>query len=378
MPDHAVLSASSSHRWIACPPSAQLNAQHPSASTTYAQEGTDAHSLAAYKVMKALGRAAQDPTPDLSYFNAEMDKCTDAYRDFVMQQIKEAEAECRDPLIMVEQRLDFSRWAPDGFGTGDLCIVADGMIHVIDFKFGAGIPVSAVWNPQLLCYALGLMDTCEGIYPIDKVRMSIFQPRRESISQYEITAKELLTWAEKELVPAAKLAIRGEGEFRAGDHCQFCSEKANCRKRAEYNLEMARYDFAMPDTLTEEEIAAILPRIDELVSWAGDVKEFALQQALSGTEYPGYKVVAGRSNTRYTDENAVAAAVTAAGEDPYERKLLGVTAMRTMLGKTRFNEILGGLIAKPSGKPTLVPLSDKRPAINNAKNEFMMEENENE
>ncbi len=370
MPDHAVLSASSSHRWIACPPSAQLNAQHPSASTTYAQEGTDAHSLAAYKVMKALGRAAQDPTSDLSYYNAEMDECTDAYRDFVMQQIKEAEAECRDPLIMVEQRLDFSRWAPEGFGTGDLCIVADGMIHVIDFKYGAGIPVSAVWNPQLLCYSLGLMDTCEGIYPIDKVRMSIFQPRRESISQYEITAKELLTWAEKELVPAAKLAIRGEGEYRAGDHCQFCSEKANCRKRAEYNLEMARYDFAMPDTLTEEEIAAILPRIDELVSWAGDVKEFALQQALSGTEYPGFKVVAGRSNTRYTDENAVAAAVTAAGEDPWERKLLGVTAMRTMLGKTRFNEILGGLIAKPQGKPTLVPLSDKRPAINNAKNEF--------
>ena len=203
--------------------------------------------------------------------------------------------------------------------------------------------------------------------------MTIFQPRRENISTFEMSKADLLAWAENVLAPTARLAFNGEGEFKAGEHCQFCTAKATCRKRTEYNLEMARYDFEVPSELTDDEIAAILPRIDELIAWGGDVKEYALQQAVSGTHYPGFKVVEGRSVTRYTNEEAVAAAVTAAGEDPYERKLLGLTAMKALLGKKRFDDILGGLTFKPPGKPTLVPESDKRPAMNTAKNDFMEE-----
>ena len=370
MADHALLSASSSHRWLACPPSAKLCAAHPDRASPYAQQGTDAHSLAAYKVMKALGRGARDPTEDLTYFDTEMADCTDAYCAFVMEQLAEARKHCDDPIVLVEQRLDFSRWVPEGFGTGDACIVADDVLHVIDLKYGLGIMVSAERNPQMMCYALGLLETFDGIYDVSTVKMSIFQPRRDNVSTFEISKADLLEWAETVLAPTAKLAFSGDGEFRAGEHCQFCGVKASCRKRAEYNLEMARYDFEVPSELTVEEVAAILPRIDELIAWGNDVKDHALQQAVAGTHFPGFKVVAGRSVTKYTNDDAVAAAVLAAGEDPFEKKLIGVTAMRQLLGKKRFEEILGDLTHKPPGKPTLVPESDKRPAIDTAKNDF--------
>ena len=370
MADHALLSASSSHRWLNCPPSAKLCTAHPDRASPYAQQGTDAHSLAAYKVLKALGKGARDPTEDLEYFDSEMADCTDAYTAFVMEQLAEAKKHCADPIVLVEQRLDFSRWVPEGFGTGDACIVADDVLHVIDLKYGVGILVDAERNPQMMCYALGLLEAFDGIYDIHTVRMSIFQPRRDNVTNFEISKDSLLEWAETVLAPTAKLAYSGEGEFRAEDHCQFCSAKATCRKRTEYNLEMARYDFEVPSELTDDEIAAILPRIDELIAWGGDVKEHALHQAISGTHYPGFKVVEGRSVTKYTDDEAVAAAVKAAGEDPYERKLLGLTAMKALLGKKRFDDILGGLTYKPPGKPTLVPESDKRPALDTAKNDF--------
>ncbi len=172
-------------------------------------------------------------------------------------------------------------------------------------------------NPQMMCYALGALDIYDGIYDIETVKMTIFQPRRENISSYSMDKLDLLQWAETFLKPTAELAYKGEGDFKAGDHCQFCAVKATCRKRAEYNLEMAQYDFEMPANLDEAEIAAILPRIDDLVAWAGDIKEYALQQAISGTEYPGFKVVEGRSVRKYTDENAVASTVADAGYDPY-------------------------------------------------------------
>ena len=373
MPKHALLSASSSHRWLECPPSARMCASHPEQASPYAQQGTDAHELAAYKVLKALDRDVQDPTQTLEHFDSEMDDCTDAYCAYVMEQLAEARKHCADPIVLVEQRLDFSRWVPEGFGTGDTCIVADDILHVIDLKYGVGIIVDAVNNPQTMCYALGLLEQFDGIYDIRTVRMTIFQPRRDNVSTFEMSKADLLQWADNVLAPTARLAFNGEGEFKAGDHCQFCTAKASCRKRAEYNLEMARYDFDVPAELTTDEIAAILPRIDELIAWGGDVKEYALKQALAGTQYPGFKIVAGRSVTKYTNDEAVAAAVLAAGEDPYEKRLLGVTAMKQLLGKKRFDEILDGLIHKPEGKPTLVPDSDKRPAICTAKNDFTEE-----
>lgn len=376
MADHALLSASSSARWLACPPSAKLCAGKDDLASPYAQEGTDAHSLCQYKVEKALGKAVQDPTENLDYYNAEMESCAENYCSFVMEELAEAQKHCPDPLVLVEQRLNFSRWVREGFGTGDCLIIADDMLQIIDFKYGLGVLVSAEKNPQMMCYALGALELFDGIYDIQTIRMTIFQPRRDNISTYEIGKDELLKWADEVLKPTADLAFEGKGDFRAGDHCQFCKVKATCRRRAEYNLELARYDFQMPNLLEENEIAAVLPKIDQMISWGNDVKEYALQQALSGTHYPGYKLVAGRSVRRYTDEDAVADAVKKAGYDPYEKKLLGITAMTSLLGKKKFNEILNGMIEKPEGKPTLVPDSDKRPEIHTAKDDFNEKEGE--
>ena len=221
-----------------------------------------------------------------------------------------------------------------------------------------------------MLYALGALELFDGIYDIDTVRMTIFQPRRDNVSVCIMEKDDLLQWAYNDLTYKAKLAYEGSGEFACGDWCRFCKAKAVCRKRAEYNLELAKYDFEMPDTLEDAEIAAILDKADELTAWAADVKEYALRQALSGTEYPGYKVVEGRSNRRYISEDAVADAVSQAGYDPYAKKVLGLTEMQRLLGKKKFDELLGGLIEKPQGKPVLVPLSDKRQPMNTAQNDF--------
>lgn len=376
MADHALLSASSSARWLACPPSARLCAGQDDRASPYAQEGTDAHRLCQYKVENALGRKSEDPTENLDYYNAEMESCAESYCDFVMEETAEAKKRCLDPLVLIEQRLDYSRWVKEGFGTGDCLIVADDMLQIIDFKYGLGVLVSAEKNPQMMCYALGALELFDGIYDIRKIRMTIFQPRRDNISTYEMTKEELLKWADQVLKPTADLAYEGKGDFKAGDHCRFCKVKATCRKRAEYNLELARYDFQMPDLLEDTEISAILPRIDQMIDWGNEVKEYALQQALSGKHYKGFKLVAGRSVRKYTNEAAVAEAVKKAGYDPYEQKLLGITAMTALLGKKKFGEILDGLIEKPEGKPALVPESDKRPAIHTAKEDFSKEKGE--
>lgn len=367
---HALLSASSMQRILECPPSARLCANIEDRASPYAQQGTDAHELCEYKILKALGNPVRDPRDALAFYDAEMENCTEEYLNFVMEQFQEAKEYCPDPIILVEQKLDFSKWVPDGFGTGDCLIVADSCLHIIDFKYGLGILVDAERNPQMMCYALGALDIYDGIYDISTVKMTIFQPRRDNISTCTMPKEELLFWADSVLAPTARLAYEGEGEFKAGEHCAFCKVKATCRKRAEYNLALAKYDFEMPATLEDSEIAAILPQVDELVSWVNDIKEYALQKALSGTKYDGYKIVEGKSNRKYTDECAVASAVTAAGYDPYEKKLLGITAMTSLLGKAKFNELLGGLIDKPAGKPTLVPATDKRPALNTAKDDF--------
>ena len=358
---HAILSPSSSERWINCPPSAKENAGGDTGST-YAQQGTDAHELGAYKIEKALGHRVRDPTDELEYFDEEMEECTDAYCEFVMEQVQKAKQSCSDPQVLVEQRLDFTRWVAESFGTADCIIVADGTMTVIDFKYGLGVLVDAEGNSQMKMYALGALNLFESLYDIQTVRMIIFQPRRDNVSIAEVTKEKLLGWAEEVLIPAAALAAKGDGEYRAGKHCQFCRIKATCRKRAEFNLQMAQYDFAVPDTLADDEISLILDRADTFIGWVNDVKAYALEQAISGKQYPGFKVVEGRSTRRYTNPNAGAEAVTDAGYDPFEKKLMGVTAMTKLLGTKKFNTLLGSLIEKPQGKPTLVPESDKRPA----------------
>ena len=359
---HALLSASSSHRWLNCPPSARLCEDYEDKGSEYAQEGTDAHSLCEHKLKAALGMDSANPTETLSFYSEEMEQCACDYAAYVMELVAEAKETCKDPVVLVEQRLDFSRFVQEGFGTGDCVIIADGTLYIVDYKHGKGVEVSAVDNPQMMLYALGALELFDGIYDIDTVQMAIFQPRRDNVSVCVMAKDDLLAWAEGELAEKAKLAYDGEGGFACGDWCRFCKAKAACRKRAEYNLEMAKYDFAMPATLEDAEIAAILARADELSSWAEDVQEFALQQALGGVRYEGWKLVRGRSNRKYTDEAAVAEAVKKAGFNPYEEKLLGITAMTAALGKKKFADIIekAGLTEKPPGKPALVPASDKR------------------
>ncbi len=367
---HALLSASSAHRWIACPPSALLSKKFEDSSSSFAQEGTDAHTLAQYKLEKLLGLQTKDPTESLSFYDEEMNDHAENYAAFVLEQVEKAKEACADPQVLIEQKLDFSRYVPEGFGHVDCLIISDGTLTVIDYKYGLGIKVSSERNPQMFCYALGGLALFDGIYDIDNVRLVIYQPRRENISEYSISKSELIQWAGDVLSPTAQLASKGEGEYKAGEHCQFCKAKATCRKRAEYNLELAKYDFEVPATLDHDEIAAILTKADELVSWASDVKEYALKEALNGTKFEGFKLVAGRSNRKYTDETAAADLVIAAGKDPFEKKLLGITAMTALLGKKAFEDILGGLTYKPPGKPVLVTADDKRPEFNSAYEDF--------
>ena len=376
MSAHTLFSPSASDRILNCPPSLQLNAAVPDQSSEYAAEGTAAHALCAYLVEKAVGLNTKDPTEDLNYYNEEMQANAESYAAFVMEEYGKAKQTCPDAQIFIEQHVDISRWVPGCGGTADCIILADGDVHVIDYKNGLGVLVEATsesfgGNPQLMCYCLGVLEMFDGIYDVDTVKMTIYQPRRENVSSYTMSKADLVRWADEVLAPTAKLALAGEGEFKAGDHCRFCKVKATCRKRAEHNLKAAQYDFAMPATLEDHEIDTILMLVDGLTEWANDVKEYALGQALAGTEYEHFKVVAGRSNRKFTSEEDVAKAVIDAGYDPYEKKLLGVTALTSLLGKKKFDELIGGLTYRPDGKPTLVSKSDKRPAIkNNAKTDF--------
>lgn len=370
---HALLSASSSHRWLNCPPSARLCEGYDDKDSDYAAEGTDAHSLCEYKLKKALGMDSADPTENLSWYNAEMEDCANGYAEYVLELYEEAKKICPDPVVLIEQRLDYSKYVKDGFGTGDCVIIADGTLNIVDYKHGRGVLVDANDNPQMKLYALGALELFDGIYDIDTVSMTIYQPRRANISVYTIPKDELYDWAENTLMPIANLAYEGNGEYRCSEWCQFCKAKADCRERANANTKLARYEFRQPPLLTDDEVEEILSKLDDLISWASDIKDYALQSAISGKKWNGYKLVEGRSNRKYTDENAVIKTVTDAGFDPYEHKIRSITSMTTLLGKKQFNEMLGGLITKPQGKPTLVPESDSRPAMTTILNDFTEE-----
>ncbi len=370
---HAVLSASASERWLHCPPSVRLCENYTDESSFFAEEGTCAHALCEFRLQQALGLAAENPIENLTFYDAEMESCAESYAAYVLELLEAAKQTCKDPAVQIEQRVDFSRWVPDGFGTADCIILADKIMYVVDYKHGKGVEVSAVSNPQMRLYALGALELYDGIYDIDEVHMTIFQPRKGNVSTDRISKAALLEWANGELSEKAKLAFEGSGEFSCGEWCRFCKANAECRERAAVNLELARYEFEAPALLEDEEIADILGKVNALTAWANDVKEYALQQAVSGKEWSGWKLVEGRSNRKYTSEAVVTATVKGAGFDPYERKVLGVTAMQKMLGKSRFEELLAPYIEKPQGKPTLVPDSDKRPAMNTAKNDFMEE-----
>lgn len=361
---------------MACPPSARLCEGIEDRGSKYAQEGTLAHRIGELLLRKRWEGA--DITADLEaaqadpLYSGEMGECAEAYAAFVEERMAEAKTRCADPRIFIEQTVRFDEYVPEGFGTSDAIILSDGLMDVVDLKYGKGVPVSAVGNPQMRIYALGCYLALSWAYEIRAIRMNIFQPRLDSISTDTMPWDELLAWAENELKPRAALAWAGKGAFSPGaETCRWCRAAPICRAHRDYQLELARWDFADPPLLSNSEVAEVMDRLPALLAWADKVKEYALDAALNhGARFPGYKVVEGRSNSRYSCEDDIAAALCKAGfktDDIYKpRELLGITAMKKLVGAKRLKELAGQYIVKPAGAPALALEADKRPPINTA------------
>ena len=369
--DHALLSASSSHRWLHCNPSARLEREFADRETIAAAEGTAAHALAEHKLKRKLKLRSERP---VSPFDTdEMEVCTDDYADFVMEQVIKERRRDLNTQVFIEQRLDFSCYVPEGFGTGDCLIVSRGRLHIIDLKYGQGLLVDSEENPQMMLYALAALNQYEEQYQIKKVKLTIFQPRRDNVSTWETTVAKLKKWATKDLVPKAQRAFKGEGEYCPGEWCIFCKAAVKCRARADDKLRLAQSEFKMPPLLTDAEIESVLAQLPDIKKWADEIQEYALAKALAGKEWTGFKLVEGRSVRKFTDERAVVKAANEAGyHDIYKQSLISRTEMEKLMGKAEFSKVLGALVTKPQGKPTLVPDTDKRQAISvsNPKSEF--------
>lgn len=373
---HAKLSASGSSRWLNCTPSLALEAKFPEQGNggVYAQEGTLAHSFAELLLQKFNGDVDTakyarklNRLKKNSLYDASMIEHVEVYTTIVIERFQEIHAVDKNAVLSIEQQLDYSEYARGGFGTGDAVIVGNGVVEIVDLKFGKGVPVSAEENSQLMLYGLGAYNAFELEHTIHTVRMTIVQPRLDSVTEFEMEVSDLLDWAENVVKPAALLADAGEGELNAGSWCKFCRARKICRARAEANLALTSYDFKDPRLLQPEEIAKILGQVAELKSWAEDVKDFALKEAeVKGTEFPGWKLVEGRSNRRYVDAEMVQGVLELEGyseEELLSKKLISITDMEKLIGKKQVGVILGDLIEKPPGKPTLVIESDKRKAI---------------
>ena len=378
---HAVLSASGSKRWLSCPPSARLERQFPDKAGEAAQEGTLAHALAEARIRHWLGEISEngltlriDSIRHDALYSPEMGEYVSEYVDLCIEKINEAQG-----VALVEERLDFSRWVKNGFGTGDMVIIGDGVLEIVDLKYGKGVPVSAESNTQMQLYALGAIEQYGYIYDFDHVRMSIFQPRNGGLSTQLMSVDELLAWGES-IKPIAELAYEGKGEFKAGDHCRFCRAAVQCKALADYNLEIAKLEFRDTDLLTDDEVSSVLERIDGLVRYAEKIKTFALAEALKGHKWPGFKVVAGRSNRKITDTAKAVKLLRRAGyaDDVIYKplELQTITDLEKTITKKKFGEILGSVVEKPPGKPTLVPADDIRPEYDPVQSEFDVMEDE--
>lgn len=351
---HAVLSASSSHRWLHCNPSARLELEFEDRETSAASEGTAAHALCEHKLKRRLKLRSDRPVSH--WDNDEMEQYTDEYVDFVMEQVIRERRRDENTQVLIEQRLDFSCFVPDGFGTGDCLIVSKGRLHIIDFKYGQGVLVEAEDNPQMKLYALGALEQFGEQYQIKKVKMTIFQPRRENVSTWETTAFKLKTWAKKDLKPKAERAFKGEGEYCPGEWCLFCKAAVKCRARAEDKLRLAQTEFQLPPLLTDSEIEQVLAKLPDLKKWADEIQEYALQAALGGKEWSGFKLVEGRSVRKYTDEGAVAQAAKAAGySDIYKQSLISITEMERLMGKKDFEKSWAVWSSSRKANPRLFP-----------------------
>lgn len=372
MSDHALLSASAAHKWLHCTPSARLEETLPESTSEYAEEGRLAHAIGELKLRKQfiepMGQRAYNSRLNKlqknPLFNEEMLSCTDQYRDYVSSIVHSFHSA---PYIAVEKKLDYSGYAPEGFGTGDCIIISGDTIHVIDYKHGKGVPVSAEHNPQMMLYALGAYSAYSILYAITTVKLAIVQPRIGEPSEWELPLADLLAWGES-IKPIAAKAFAGEGEFVSGEHCRFCRAKARCRARSECNLALEEFHSMKPPLITNEEVGAILKRAQDLAKWANALEEYALAECLNGNGIPGWKAVEGRGSRAYVDQDAAFKSVIASGINEvmlYERKPLTVPNVEKLIGKAKYKELLvdTGLVKTEPGKPTLAPETDKREAI---------------
>ena len=375
---HAILSPSAAHRWMNCTAAPLLEKDVQDVSSTFAEEGTLAHAYCAKKLKEFLGLEVKEENQEIAdlydqYHSGEMDEYTDAYKTIVLEKFNAARKKTKDAQLLVEVELDFSRYIPEAFGTSDAVIIADGVMEVIDFKYGKGVKVSAVENPQMMIYALGAWDLFNFEYSISKVRMTIVQPRIDNLSEFEISASDLINWAVDELQPKAKEAYAG-GTQKAGAWCRLCKVKASCKALATtcINAQQAHTD---PRLISKEDMErTILPLLSTFKTWLTGVEEYSLQQALDGVQYQGFKIVAGRSIRKITDPSAVMELLGKEGfaKESYLKptELRSITDLEKLIGKKRFGTLCADYINKPQGKPTLVPETDKRPAFNQAADDF--------
>ncbi|WP_040210788.1 DUF2800 domain-containing protein [Clostridium polynesiense] len=363
MGGHARFSPSVANRRINCPPSLVLEENFEDVESQYAAEGSAGHALAEYLIKRYLKKSSERPESD--YYTNELIEAVDEYVSYVIGDIEKAKQICMNPMFLVEQRVDASDFVEDCFGTADMVVITDKVIHIIDLKLGRGVPIYAEENPQLMIYGLGILRMADFIYDIEIVKFTIFQPRLNNLSTWEITTDALKTWGEDVLKPRGAMALMGTGEFKSGKWCRFCKARNQCRARAEEFLSLAKMEFREPALLSDEEIIEVLKVSDELSKWASEIYSFAQDQAIvHGRVWNGFKLVEGRSNRKYTNEDEVVEAANAAGyTDIYKQTLVTITEMERLMGKKEFAKVLGHLVYKPQGKISLVPESDKREAI---------------
>lgn len=387
---HAVLSPSSASRWLTCPPSARLEEKlkgiFGDKSSKFAEEGTLGHALAELKLRKANGelndfnygeqrKVLEDKVKAQDFNIRELDKITDIYVDVVLEKLFSARKSCPDAKLFIEQRLDMSPWVPECFGTGDAIIVSDQTLEVCDLKTGAGVPVSAVGNPQARLYGLGAIQSFGSLFAFTDVRNTIIQPRLDSVTEETMSKDELLAWGE-EIRPGAETAWRGEGEYATGSHCQFCAARAICAKRASEALSVVKYGFDTPDVISDDDIPGILAVLDVAEAWIKDIKAYAMNQALNGKQFRGWKLVRGRRGRRtFTDPEQVKDILARAGytQEQYIRtELKGITDIEKAIGKQAFTALIEtkGRVVQPQGSLVLAPEDDKRPEYSAADADF--------
>lgn len=366
---HAILSASSAHKWLVCTPSARLEEQFPDKTSEYMKEGTLAHAIAEFKVrsyfLEPMSKTSQtrrlNKLKKEEGFQDEMLEHTDAYLNFLKEEALKTNTK---PFIAVEQKVDFSNYVPEGFGTADCIMISGDTLHIIDFKYGKGVKVEAENNPQMKLYALGAIGAYGLFYPLKYVKMSIVQPRIDNISSCEIPIEPLLEWGEKIVKPQAQKAFAGIGDYVQGEHCRFCKAKGACEFRAKENMKVVEeIQSSYNGTITNDELGEILTKTDGIEQWIKDIKAYALELVLKGEQVKGWKAVEGKSNRKITDIDKAFEILEANGyEDAllYEKVPLTLTKLEKVIGKTKLSEAIGDYIEKPKGAPTLVKESDKR------------------